>query len=238
MGGQVEQLLAVDGDRATGDRVVAPTHEHVRQRRLARAVRAHERVHLARAHLEVDAAQDLLPRDGGVQVRDLQHAHRPPPTVAHDHVGAVDAHVVDGDGLRRREALGLSRRPARTWSRGAGTRSRARLPRRRPRPASSPRASTRRRSRRTCPSRLTTQRRWPSTSKRAAVPGGDVVDRAHARRHAPALAIGSRCSSFSTTLRRNGATSERTGRRSNTSSKNPSTMRRSASSGGTPRVAR
>ena len=46
-----------------GDLVVAAAHERVRQRRLARAVRAHQRVHLARAHLEVDAAQDLVAGD-------------------------------------------------------------------------------------------------------------------------------------------------------------------------------
>ena len=42
-GRQTEQLLAVDRDRARGHLVVAAPHEHVRQRRLARAVRAHER---------------------------------------------------------------------------------------------------------------------------------------------------------------------------------------------------
>ncbi len=77
--GQVEQLVAVDGDRAAGDGVVAPTHQHVRERRLARAVRPHERVHLARPDLEVDPPQDLLPRHRGVQVRDLQHTHRRAP---------------------------------------------------------------------------------------------------------------------------------------------------------------
>ena len=48
-----------------------------------------------------------------------------------------------------------------------------------------------------------------------------VVDRAHAERQARARAIGSRCSIFSITLRRSGATSDGTGRRSNTSSKKP-----------------
>ena len=72
---QAEQLLAVDGDRARGDLVVAAAHEHVRQRRLARAVRPHERVHLARLHLEVDAAQDLVALDRRVEVDDPQHAH-------------------------------------------------------------------------------------------------------------------------------------------------------------------
>ena len=46
---EAEELLAVERDRAGGDRVVAAAHQHVRQRRLARAVRAHDRVHLARA---------------------------------------------------------------------------------------------------------------------------------------------------------------------------------------------
>ena len=61
--GQPEQLLAVDRDRTGGHLVVAAPHQRVRERRLPRSVRAHERVHLARAHLEVDAAQDLVAGD-------------------------------------------------------------------------------------------------------------------------------------------------------------------------------
>ena len=59
-----------------GDLVVVAAHEHVRQRRLPRPVRAHQRVHLARLHLEVDAAQDLVarrPTRAGPTIS--QHAH-------------------------------------------------------------------------------------------------------------------------------------------------------------------
>src|SRR6185312_11827945 len=46
---------------------------HARQRALAGAVRAHDRVHLTGSDLQVQAAQDLLPLDRGVQVLDGQH---------------------------------------------------------------------------------------------------------------------------------------------------------------------
>ncbi len=75
VGGQPEELFAVDGDRAGRDVVVVPAHEDVRQGRLARTVRAHQRVHLARAHLEVDAPQDLVAVNRRVEIHDPQHAH-------------------------------------------------------------------------------------------------------------------------------------------------------------------
>src|SRR4029077_11221033 len=46
VGGQPEQLFAVDGDGACGDLVVVPAHEDVGEGRLPRPVRAHQRVHL------------------------------------------------------------------------------------------------------------------------------------------------------------------------------------------------
>ena len=57
---QAEQVDAVEGDRAAEHLVAGPAHDHVRQRRLARAVRAHHGVDLAAADGEVDALQDLL----------------------------------------------------------------------------------------------------------------------------------------------------------------------------------
>ena len=60
--------------------------------------------------------------------------------------------------------------------------------------------------------------------------------RTRAARHPSVLAR--RCSSLSTTERRSPLDSALTGRRSSTSSKNPSTIRRSASSGGMPRLSR
>src|SRR5947207_1140134 len=72
---QAEELLTVERDGAAENLVLGPAHERVRQRRLPRAVRAHERVDLARRDLEVDAAQDLLAVDGHPQPDDPQRAH-------------------------------------------------------------------------------------------------------------------------------------------------------------------
>ena len=55
------------------DKIEESAREHLRERALARAVRPHDRVHLARVHLEVDAAQDFAVFHAGVQVLDLQH---------------------------------------------------------------------------------------------------------------------------------------------------------------------
>ena len=78
-GGQTEDLLAVDRDRPVEHLVVSSPHQRVRERRLARAVGAHERVHLARTDLEIDPAQDLVPRDRRTQPGDRQHTHAQPP---------------------------------------------------------------------------------------------------------------------------------------------------------------
>src|SRR5439155_26411987 len=77
---QPEELLTVERDGAAEDLVLGAAHERVRQRRLARAVRAHEGVDLARGDLEVDAAQDLLAVDGDPQPGDPQRAHAFVPT--------------------------------------------------------------------------------------------------------------------------------------------------------------
>ena len=52
---QREQVDAVERHRPAGHLVARAAHDHVRQRRLARAVRSHHGVHLAGAHREVDA---------------------------------------------------------------------------------------------------------------------------------------------------------------------------------------
>src|SRR5262249_39741808 len=71
-----EQLLTVERDRSGCHRVVPPTHQHVRQRRLATAVRTHQRVHFTGAHLEVDAPQDLEVANRRVQSLHPQHRRR------------------------------------------------------------------------------------------------------------------------------------------------------------------
>ena len=58
--GHVQHVDAVEGHRAAGDRVLRVAGDRVGQRRLAGAVRAHDRVGLARLHGQVDAAEDLL----------------------------------------------------------------------------------------------------------------------------------------------------------------------------------
>ena len=217
-----------------GDLVVAAAHEHVRQRRLARPVRAHERVHLARR----------APRGRRRAGSPCRRPTRAGPTIAqhahgrrHHHVVAVDPDVVDGHRLGGGQGLrlaGLER------ERGAVLRAldlALVLP------------------------HVALGERVVGVGARVADHVPVVVDahdaqavavdvearvRCPARRRRPcrparqalALAIASRCSIFSITLRRSGATSDGSGSRSNTSSKNPSTMSRSASSGGTPRVSR
>ena len=47
--------------------------QHVRERALARAVRAHQGVHLARLHVEVDPLEDLAAPGARVQIADLEH---------------------------------------------------------------------------------------------------------------------------------------------------------------------
>ena len=49
-GSMRQQVLAVEGHAAAGDLVALAAGQHVGERALARAVRAHDRVHLARAH--------------------------------------------------------------------------------------------------------------------------------------------------------------------------------------------
>ncbi len=139
-----------------------------RQRGLARAVRAHDGVDLARRDREVDALEDLLAADGGPQVLDLERASRHAST---DHVVAVDADVVHGHRLGGRQRLRLARRRARTSCRASSTRSPGR--RRAPRPrTATPRHGCR------CHRWRTGRRRsgrrpacTPPTSKRRAVPG-------------------------------------------------------------------
>ena len=46
--------------------------EHLGERALARAVRSHDGVDLARLHREVDALEDFLVADARVQVLDFQ----------------------------------------------------------------------------------------------------------------------------------------------------------------------
>jgi hypothetical protein len=70
------EVLAAEENLALGDLVRGMSHQRVGERRLSRAVRAHDRVDLVLVHSEVDALDDLrsvLERD--VQIVDLEQCH-------------------------------------------------------------------------------------------------------------------------------------------------------------------
>ena len=67
-GRQGQEVLALEEDLACGDGVARPAGQHVGERALAGAVRAHDGVDLAGLHREVEAAQDLVVADPGVKV--------------------------------------------------------------------------------------------------------------------------------------------------------------------------
>ena len=69
-------VVPVEQDPALGDLVRGMAGDRIRERRLPVAVRPHDRVHLVRRDLEVDALDDLgsvLERD--VQVFELERCH-------------------------------------------------------------------------------------------------------------------------------------------------------------------
>src|SRR5262245_27434184 len=70
-----EQIDAVERHGAAEHLIAGTSHQDVRQRRLPRPVRPHDRVHFAARHDEVDAAEDLATRDRGAQTLDLEDAH-------------------------------------------------------------------------------------------------------------------------------------------------------------------
>jgi hypothetical protein len=73
LGRQRQKIFAVVLHRAAGHLELLAPGQHLRQRALARAVRAHDGVHLAGAHVEVDAVQNRLAFDADLQVLDRQH---------------------------------------------------------------------------------------------------------------------------------------------------------------------
>src|SRR6266581_4425384 len=76
-GREREQVLALVEDLALGHLERLVPGEDLREGALARPVGAHDGVHLARPDLEIDAAEDLLAADVGVQVLHAQHGLRP-----------------------------------------------------------------------------------------------------------------------------------------------------------------
>src|SRR5881396_1816421 len=76
-----EQIVALIQHPAGGDGVGRMTRENLGERALARAVRSHDRVHLAGVDGEVDAREDLPSLDRGVEVLDLQQRTLAQPTL-------------------------------------------------------------------------------------------------------------------------------------------------------------
>ena len=70
---ELGHVVAVEEDLALGHLVGRVAHQRIGERRLARAVRAHDRVLLVQVHGEVDPLDDLgAVREGDVQILDLE----------------------------------------------------------------------------------------------------------------------------------------------------------------------
>ena len=70
-----EQVGAFERHRAARDLVVRLAGQYMGERRLARAVRSHDGVHLARVHGEVQALEDLPAIHRDLKVLDIEHCH-------------------------------------------------------------------------------------------------------------------------------------------------------------------
>src|SRR5688572_9662885 len=64
-------------DRPRSHLIPRPPAEHVAQRRLARPVRPHDRMHLARVDAEREALEDRLAGNVGLEIIDLEHSLAP-----------------------------------------------------------------------------------------------------------------------------------------------------------------
>ena len=76
-----QQVLALEQDLATGDLVAGLAGQHIGQRRLAGAVRAHDGVDLAGIDPEIEAVENLPSGDFGPKTADFQewrHRRLPP----------------------------------------------------------------------------------------------------------------------------------------------------------------
>ena len=111
--GHREDVLAVEGHGAAGDGVLRVAGDGVGQRRLAGAVRAHDRVGLAGADRQVDAGEDLLAvgavgLDGDGAGRGSRAWLMRSGLHLHEDVVALDGHGEGGHGARRGQAGGLA----------------------------------------------------------------------------------------------------------------------------------
>src|SRR6185437_9988467 len=72
------QQVAVEiRDLAARDSKVLAPGQHLGKRALARAVRTHDRVHLAGFHAQIDTAQNSLAVDFDLQIADFKHGPNP-----------------------------------------------------------------------------------------------------------------------------------------------------------------
>ena len=205
--------------------VAGPAHDHVRQRRLARAVRAHDGVDLAGADGEVDPLEDLLAGHAGPQAADLEHVvgHATTTSIcAVDDAGLVHGHrpwwpgATAGSPVYQREAR----------CRASSTRARASVAERpRPRTARCPGGCSGRRWRRR--RRRCARRRWRGRRPRPAGPCPRARSSSGPTRSMIAHAS-TAVSLAATAASRRGAQVAGTGSWSSTSSKNPATISRSA----------
>ena len=77
VGARLGDVLAVEQDLPAGDLVRGVARDRVGQRRLARAVRSHDRVHLVRGDAQADTLDDLgAVFEGDAQVFELELSHR------------------------------------------------------------------------------------------------------------------------------------------------------------------
>ena len=65
-------VLTLEQNPAVGHLEAGVTHDRVGERRLAGPVRTHQRVDLALADLEIEAAEDLLLADADMEIADLE----------------------------------------------------------------------------------------------------------------------------------------------------------------------
>ena len=95
-GSMLQQVLALEEDLALGDLVGVAAGEDAGQGALAGAVGPHDGMDLAGVDLEVDAAEDFLVVDAGVQVDDVSIVVRSPSAYS------VDAHSTSSEASSRR----------------------------------------------------------------------------------------------------------------------------------------
>ena len=72
---ELEQVLAIEGDRALGHFIAGAATQDIAEGRLAGAVGAHDRVDLARVHGEAKTLEDRLGVNLGVKVFNLEHGY-------------------------------------------------------------------------------------------------------------------------------------------------------------------